>query len=326
MEQVFNIRELFDEIFKYIEPIDYHINSLVCKQWNQYILKYIPPITSDGEYLDACEKGNYMAIVRTPIIYGHMWEVLDIIKRNGYIELFLHLVNKYDDINYEDLAYCLIKLYANTYPNHLNTIKRYDKMVYRNLFSYNKIKYKHFGKISSMTNFYSKIEQSMNELYLGEFLINDQDELNSSDYDKLKIYHNQCMCIGCVIWDDKMFQHLISSKRPFTPDTILLNNINSIKVNARSTPINDCSDTCVRCQELHTNIDFTVDTNGTLRYMDFQTIRNKLKTYTVKSDDPEKEISYAFVLCSGTELNMSFKDNILNIKFWTFPEYDSRFH
>lgn len=199
-------------------------------------------------------------------------------------------------------------------------------MVYRNLFSYNKIKYKHFGEIISMKNFYSRIEQSINGMYLGEFLINDLDELNSSDYDKIKIYHGQCMCIGCVVWNDKMFQYLISSKRPFTPETILLNNINSIKVNARSTPVNDCSDTCTRCQELHTEIDFTVNTNGTLRYTDFQTIRNKLKTYTVKSDDPEKEISYAFILCSGTELNMTIKDNILDINFWTWPEYDSSYH
>jgi len=326
MEQVFNIRELFDEIFKYIEPTDYHINSLVCKQWYQYILKYIPTIISEEEYVDACEKGNYMAIVRAKFKYeNNPWYVNDIVKRNGYIELFIYFVKKFG-VCYEDLASCLIYLYANTYPNHLNTIKRYDKMVYRNLFSYNKIKYKHFGEIVSMKNFYSTIDQSVNNMYLGEFLINDIDELNSPDYNKLKIYHNQCMCIGCVVWNDKMFQLLISNKRPFTPDTVLLNNINYIDINARSSPVNDCSETCVRCQQLHTEVNFTVNTNGTLRYIDFQTIRDKLKTYTVESDDPEKDISYAFVLCSGTEIDMNIKYNVLNISFWTFPEYNSMYH
>lgn len=326
MEDVFTIVELFNEIFKYIEPIDYHINSLVSKQWHKNILRYIPEITTFEEYLNECKKGNYMAIVKDykneyKINYnnsGYKYhDVIDIAKNNGYLEMYLYYV-KIFNLGYNDLAYCLLSLYSRTYPNQMEMIKRYDKLVYQNLFGYNKIKYKHFGEITSLTSFFSRIDKAVNEMYLGEFLINNMDEMNSDDYNEIKIYHNQCMCVGCVVWNDNMFQRLISSKKPFTDDTILLPNIKSINVNARSTPVNDCSDNCIQCRDLHLDIDFSVETNGSLRCVDFKNIRDKLKTYRVKSDKPTAD---AFMLCSSTEIQrMEVKDGILYIDFWTWPD------
>jgi len=320
MEQVFSIRELFDEIFNYIEPIDYHINSLVCKQWYKYILRYVPEIKTSEEYMNECKKGNYMAIVHTKFKMQDEYLPPYDIARTGYLEMYLYHVLKYN-LNYENLAYCLISLYSRTYPNQMDIIKRYDKVVSENLFNYNKIKYKHFGEISSMTNFFSRINRVVNELYLGEFLINDINEMNLDDYNEIKIYHNQCMCIGCVVWNDNMFKLLISNKKPFTDNTILLPDIRSIRVNALSTPVNDCSENCIKCQDLHLEINFNVETDGTLRCIDFKTIRDKLKTYTVKSDDPDKQTSDAFMICPSIEFQqLEVKNDILYIDFRTWPD------
>lgn len=272
---VFDIDEMFDTIFGYVDFLDHHAWFLVCKQFNKRIRATTTKIKSREEYIEECEKGNYLAITHTDFSVGELERgIVDASEKSGNVDLFLYLTKKYKCFAINSLCICLIGLYNRTYPRHWDYVAHYQKII-REMLPSGSVLSLCGNNFDSLSDLFKKIDYTVKNRYIGEFLVNGKDFLNSKKYTEVTVKHNQCGCVGCWAWSPKIFDYLIASKKPVMPNTILLTNVSRIKVNAKTCSTGD------RAGEKYevSNTEFTIRANGTLLYSDLQKIRESLAKY-----------------------------------------------
>ncbi len=95
--------------------------------------------------------------------------------------------------------------------------------------------------------------------YLGEFIVNSLEDLNRPEYVSPNLYHPECVCDACDLWDEycdpsnatlnnswhqeqrERFEKFILKKRPIEPSTPVLPKVARVYVKAISRPLQECN-------------------------------------------------------------------------------------
>ena len=196
--------------------------------------------------------------------------------------------------------------------------------------------------------------------YFGELFCQSIDSFNRKNYYYPNHFHAQCSCHACGCWltddglryrlkDSDEFVKCILSRRPFTLNTVVLENIDTIKIKVMTQPWQMCD--CQYCRPLHVvkSVEYTVK-GGNVTMRDIKNLRKMISSVQVpsilplegskeESDDDEEEseeeerrvpggvkMNRLFLLKGGNTMELDAKaiNRTLNISIITTSDDGSR--